>query len=234
MVEHSLPSYRSVGVDRAPQFIYRSVSADPQPIVFNHPTIPFISTVPNQMSARLEVAGIDQGTEAFTDTSALIETLDEPLRQTVQFDAAAFTTGRYPYALTLTNHFLFSKRAAVVRDTLLIRNDQASPFGAGWTLKGLTHAYPQADGTVVLTKGNGGTMVFDRPTPGDFGHPITLPTDQTNGVPPLVADFNNDTFLDIGVPASFGVNGSIKVHLGDGQGGFGGAISSSVSGQPNA
>ena len=45
------------------------------------------------------MAGVDQGAELFTATTGLLESQDETLRQAVQFDAAGFPTGLYPYRL---------------------------------------------------------------------------------------------------------------------------------------
>jgi len=232
--EHQLASYRSLEVNHAPKLIYRSLSAAPQPIISNNPTLSKVSAVPNQVSIKLEVGGVQQGAEVFTDTSGLSETVDETIRQVLQFDATAFPTGDHPYRLTLTNHFGASTIGRFTTGLALIQNEQQSPFGAGWTLEGLGHLTLQADGKAVITEGNGGAVVFDRPAPGSFASPVVLATNTTNGTPPLVADFNNDARLDILVPATFGVNGSVDVHLGTGTGTFGGGINTFVNGQPNA
>ena len=88
-VSHSLTPYRSVGKRRGPRFWYRHLNADPHPILFNNPTIPFLAAMPQLMSAQLEVAGVSQGPAVFTDTGAVTgRTGDYTLRQAVQFDGA--------------------------------------------------------------------------------------------------------------------------------------------------
>ena len=162
-VEHRLASYRSLGVSRVPKLLYRSLSADPQPMIFNNPTISQRSAVPLTMSAQLEVAGVEQDASVVTDTSGLSESTDELIRQVVQFDASMFTTGSYPYSLRLTNQFTRSAVGATVSDRVLVRNEQASAFGAGWTVNGLQRLFTQPDGSVVLANGSGETLRFGSP-----------------------------------------------------------------------
>ncbi|MFB3076521.1 MAG: PKD domain-containing protein, partial [Lysobacterales bacterium] len=217
--EHQLTPYRSVEVDRGAILVYHSGSADPQPILFNNPTISSISAVPDQMSVRLQVAGVEQGTEVFTDTSSFSETQNESLRQVLQFDGSAFSTGHYPYQLTLTSHFAQSSVGNTLSGNVLIRNEQQSPFGAGWTLKGLSRLQVQTNDSAVLTTGEGGVMVFERPKPGTFATPVPLATNTgPNGTAALVGDFNNDTMLDVVVPRTSGVNARAVVFLGNGDG----------------
>ena len=159
-VEHPLAAYRSLGIARSPRLIYRSLSADPQIIIANAPTVSALSPVPQQMSAHLVVGGVVQGPEIFTDTSGLDEDRDEVIRQAVQFDAGAFETGSYPYRLTLNNQYLLSSIGVVVKDTVLVNNEQTSPLGAGWTLEGLERLRLQPDGSAVITEGNGGILLF--------------------------------------------------------------------------
>ena len=55
----------------------------------------------------------------------------------MQFDAAGFDTGRYPYRLMVTNNYSLSSVSSTVLGTVLVNNEAASRFGAGWTLDGL-------------------------------------------------------------------------------------------------
>ncbi len=43
---------------------------------------------------------------------------------------------------------------------MLVNNERASPFGAGWTLAGLQRLRRQAGGEMVLTRGDGSTLKF--------------------------------------------------------------------------
>src|SRR5207249_178688 len=44
--------------------------------------------------------------------------------------------------------------------SISINNLAHSPFGAGWSLDGVAHLYPQKSGQVLLTEGDGATRVF--------------------------------------------------------------------------
>ena len=68
--EHQLTPYRSVEVARGAILLYRSGSADPQPIVANTATILRSGPVSDQVSVSLTVSGIQQTAEIFTDTSS--------------------------------------------------------------------------------------------------------------------------------------------------------------------
>ena len=159
-VDHTLVSYRSLGTSRAARLIYRSLSADPQPIIPFGTTIPVRAAVPPTVSARLSVAGVDQGVEVFTDTSSLNENIDETIRQAMQFDASAIRTGLYPYRMTQTSNYAQSSISNVLTGNVLVNNQRNSPFGAGWTLDGLARLHIQADQSILLADGDGSLLHF--------------------------------------------------------------------------
>ena len=195
---HEVVSYRSLGRERAPQFIYNSLSADPRPVMALHPTLSLNAGVPNLVSTRLEVGGVIQG-EVFTDTSSFTLNTAEPFRQAIQFNASPFPTGSYPIRLLVTSHFNQGSVGTFLSDTVLVRNEKSSPFGAGWTLDGLNRLLLQTDGSAVLAKGNGGTMLYRRPSPGNFGTSMSLSTNENWSLPVVVADFNEDSIPDLAV-----------------------------------
>jgi len=159
-VDHTLVSYRSVGRSRSPRFVYTSLGADPQPILNSSTTIPVRAAVPPILSIRASVADVDQGVEIFTATTSLDENADETIRQVIQFDAAAFPTGVYPYRLKLTSNYPQSSVSSFLPGNVLVNNQQNSPFGAGWTLEGLSRLLVQSDGSMLLADGTGGARLF--------------------------------------------------------------------------
>ena len=219
-VQHELPTYRSISTDRTATLRYDSLSADPQPIIFNFPTIPVESAVPSQVSARLIVAGIEQNASLFTDTSGLSESVDETIRQALQFDAATWETGSYPYQLIFTNHFLRSSISARVNGTVLVNNQRANPIGAGWTLEGLSRVHRQSNGDVLLSTGRAETILFRTPKAGIFEEHVNffLPFSQLNGARVVVEDVNGDQILDWVVPAIAGAGSRADVYFGNGDG----------------
>jgi len=154
-----LPSHRSLGVSRNVEFIYNSLTAYPRPVIPFDSTIPVRSAVPPTISYKISVAGVDQENETFVSTAGLSESVDETIRGAVALDASSFETGVYPYALRLTSNYPSSRVSTTVRDRLLVTNETGSPFGVGWSLKGLQRLHLQADGRAVLTEA-GSAMVF--------------------------------------------------------------------------
>lgn len=159
-VDFTTVAYRSLGAARSLRFVYDSLAADPHPIIGAEATIPARSAVPNLMSARLKVAGVDQGSESFYSTAGLSESVDETVRLSVQFDAVNFKTGNYPFTLEMVNHFGDAAVSGAVEGTVLVNNQRGSPYGAGWQLDGVSRLHPQLDGSVVLTEGDGQILRF--------------------------------------------------------------------------
>lgn len=159
-LDHTLASYRSLGQSRALRLVYNSTHADPRPIVGTLNTISRRAAVPLSISTQLQVAGVNQGAELFMNTRSLNESVDEVVRQAVQFDASQFATGLYPYRLALASHYPRSSVSGSSIGTVLVKNEQKSPFGAGWTLDGLSRLHFAPDGNVILSEGDGSTRVY--------------------------------------------------------------------------
>jgi len=215
-VEHRLAGYRSLGQGRRHRLIYNSLSADPKPIITVTPTISPVSAVPDTISSNLTVNGITQGQEVFTGTSGLDETAFETLRFAFQIDGTGLETGLYPYSLTLRNNFRVSSAARTVNDTVLINNQIGSPFGAGWTLAGVSRLHEAPNGDALVTLGNGGILAFSKSSPGRFRAPTLFSTGVvTKDL--VVGDFNRDGNTDIAVA---NLVSDLSIHLGDGSGEF--------------
>jgi RHS repeat-associated protein len=166
-VEFALPSYRSMGVSRTLKFIYKSNRAKVFPSIPFNATIPIRAAVPPKLSYSLSVGGLEVGTETFINTSALDENRDEIIRAVASFDASQLKTGVYPYRIKLTSNYLNSAISSFISDRVLVVNEHKSTFGAGWGIEGLGRMHFNADGTVVLTEGNGAAVFF-------FGGPHTF------------------------------------------------------------
>ena len=102
---------------------------------------------------------------------------------------------------------------------MLVNNERASAFGAGWTLDGLERLHAQLDGDVVLTRGDGAILRFAPQGAGSgvFNPPSDLsPVDDPRAF--VIDDLDNDGKLDILVPEND--TGNAVLFLGDGLGGF--------------
>jgi RHS repeat-associated protein len=160
---------RSVGAVRNLTLRYTSTSADVRPILPVDALLQQRAAVPPTFSARLTVAGTQQGNELFWNAAGLPENADSVSRLGVQFDASALATGRYPYELMLFSNYPQSSIGGARTDHLLLRNERASAFGAGWTLDGLDRLLPQSNGRLLLAQGDGRLQVY-----GQAGRPLVI------------------------------------------------------------
>lgn len=220
-LEHSLASYRSFGVSRRLKFAYNSLNAYPQPIVSAVITNPFRAAIPTTISSSLQINGVDQGAEAFTDTTGLTVLTNETIRKALQFDGSLLPTGRYPARIKNSSNFGVSTASSFQFENILINNQINSPFGAGWELEGLQKLHLQPDGSALLTEGDGGIKRFSigegQKASGTFAEAFASIVSGAGNSTYEFADFNGDQFADVFY--SQGLN-KVNVHFGDGLGGF--------------
>ena len=103
---------------------------------------------------------MDRGGEIFTSTDGLSESVDESLRQAVQYDASDLPTGLYPYRLRVSSYYRSTVASNFLNGNILVNNQKESVFGAGWQVDGLERLHLRSDGNVVLTEGNGTVKFF--------------------------------------------------------------------------
>jgi len=159
-VAHNLVSYRSLGIDRSLRFIYHTKHAKPNAFVSRLWTPGNLAPSPLNMSTKLKVAGIEQGPEIF-HAGPPCSGFSCPLGRFPRvIDGTAFSTGIYPVELTLSCNFPISRRDAVHTQTVQMINQINSPFGAGWSLKGLEKIHPTQTGDLLLTDGSTEGLVY--------------------------------------------------------------------------
>ena len=157
----TLPAYRSLEASRALTFNYRTFRAFPRPVIEAGGVVARRSAVPPLVSYRLSVGGVEQGTEVYVSTEGFSESADEPFRAGVTFDASAFSSGMHRYALRLTSNFASGTRISrVVDELVMVVNEQANPFGAGWMLEGLFELAFNDDGSVTLIAPGGRSINY--------------------------------------------------------------------------
>ena len=162
-IDHALVNYQSLGIARGVHLVYNSLRAAPRPIINSNATILQRSTIPETISTRLRVAGLDVGEEVHWDTSTLVDDLtDKTIRTVTQFDASTFATGLYTYRLRLISNYPQSSVAGTQNGRVLVYNLQGSPFGAGWGIDGLQQLHAVGDGDLLLTDGDGTAILFTR------------------------------------------------------------------------
>ncbi len=164
---YSLPSYSSMGQNRSVTLVYNSAAGAPNPLVAADVTLTPSNGLPPLLSSSLSVGGVQVAGPVFTSTTQAHDPSDpgltggdQTVRQVLTFDAAAIATGSYPYRFTSSLQYACSKVGATVEDQLIVSNESASAFGAGWTIAGLQHLNIQDD-QIVLTDGSGAALRFE-------------------------------------------------------------------------
>ena len=156
--EFMLPAYRSLATSRALTFIYQSHQALPTPDITFNLRVAAGTARPNSFSYELSVAGLRQGVEAFVSTQGV--TTGVTMRSGLTFDGSEFATGMYPYQLQINGNYTASSIGRVDSGDVMITNEQNSPFGAGWMLRGLYRLAINVDGTVLLVSPTGRSINY--------------------------------------------------------------------------
>lgn len=112
----------------------------------------------------LNFGGLTSGLAApvIWNKSELNENRDETLRGAVSLSGATLSTGVYPYSIRLTNQYGNASVSSDVNGRYSLVNEQNSSFGSGWGLAGLQRIHPQPNDTLLLTAGEGSTLIFNR------------------------------------------------------------------------
>ena len=213
--DHTLASYRSLGVQREMRLFYNSTSAFPCPIIPTQIDLNANASLPNAISTNLKVGGVDLGNVTFKKVSSALT------RQSVMFDATNVNIGLYNYFLEVKSHYESSTVSSTMNDNVIINNQINSPIGAGWTLHGIQRLYGvgRADGRVLLIEGDGSNKFFSLKTLGTGK--FSIPTNFPVGISPssvAAGDFNGDNVLDLAT-ANLGSD-NVSILIGDGTGNF--------------
>lgn len=134
-------SSRALDTDRDLTLVYSSQSGSGRIV------IPFDVSLnanpPDQLTARLEVSGTQQGNTIYFSTSGWSDGLTR--RLALLFDASAFTTGSYGYRIVVTSVYGGTGYDAIVTGRVGVLNETGSAFGRGWRLAGLRKLRAQGD-----------------------------------------------------------------------------------------
>lgn len=181
---YTTPAYTSFDAPRSATLVYSSAQAHPMGLVQVDATDP--SARPAQQLG-LSLQRSDGTLVTFTNDSTELRFTGPGAGATArlagQFDATALATGVYHYTAIVKSYWTSGVDSGSVKQSsvpvaVLVINEQASPFGAGWSMAGLQRLiFPGTDTTsVVLTEGTGALSVFTRTCrtcafsrpPGDF------------------------------------------------------------------
>jgi RHS repeat-associated protein len=169
----ALPGYSSLGVTRAPSFIYNSSMASVRPTILADITIPAETTLTGRMEAELYVAGQKVPGVTVTrldsserpDSALPVQGATSTASVSVTFDGGALATGVYPYTLYVFAGLECSAAAAQVDGKVFVNNLSESPYGAGWKPTEVQRLVTQEDGSVFIEEANGGLSLFSAARP---------------------------------------------------------------------
>jgi RHS repeat-associated protein len=168
-VGYSTPSYTSRDAARSATLVYSSAQAHPMPVIQMDATDS--STYPGQVfSFQLRHGGANKkflaaGPDS-TELYVLKTTGGATTRLAGQFDGTALTTGVYFDTVITKSRWTSGPYSGTVTQTntaipILVLNETASPFGAGWSLVGLQRLYFTSDSlTLLVTDGAGSITRF--------------------------------------------------------------------------
>lgn len=158
---YSTPSYVSLDEPRSLSLSYSSATANPVGLVALEATT-WSSQVPLRLSIqlrRLDTGALLTLTNGATKAFYLGDTGTVALA--AQFDASAFSSGTYPFEVVVETHW--SSGTAVLADTvftqLLILNESASRYGAGWSLS-VPKLFEMPDSSVMMFDGGESLLHF--------------------------------------------------------------------------
>ena len=170
----TLPSYRSLQTDRQTVLTYQTSRANTEfsaPVILTYPTG---IAIPQVLSLRLGIGGIDRGLEHFVDTGSFRVGRDDTIRPVLRFNVDGFSSGIYPVTTIATSHYSDgSKFSGSVTSDMQIVSDGNSSFGVGWQQKGLRRLSVALDAQAVMLISPDGNNVTYRSSAvaGEFASP---------------------------------------------------------------
>ena len=182
--DHALPSYRSLGAERAVRLVYQSRAAKPAAFIsYDLDLDPASTLAPEAHGFRVSIEG--QFHESW------MQGTEDPRRHAFMWDGRndrgeLLPTGCYFYYLRLVNEYrsnfatsangLFGGSAgddlgvaapervvypSSTSGTVMLRNDRSSLLGAGWSVGGIERLFVDpAQTRAVLVEGDGTTITF--------------------------------------------------------------------------
>ncbi len=201
-----LPAYVSQSKVRTLEFSYSSDRAYPVEVLAIEPVVEAATPVPNEISYQGFIDGVLQDYDPRFDSSALVAGVDQSFRVALPLDATELETGLYVGQARVSSHYDASTVSSRIFQDVMVVNDSASEFGAGWRLLNLHRIYPADSGGVILVDGSGFPRRFVESN--GSGSIVTIVA-TGDGAPQVSA---LQSLLDeIGVPHQFRSTGSTVV-----------------------
>ncbi len=166
--------YFSQDAARSVLLLYNSDRGSPRPFVLVNVTpSPTYPGTPTEYRLKAQLNGV---TVRFVNGDSILRFTypgTAPARLGGQFDASGYATGVYPMTITASALYGTSLFDHTVNAKLIVVNDSNSAVARGWTVGGVQRLYLQADGSALITEGNGSAIYFAKS--GDPYHPFITP-----------------------------------------------------------
>jgi RHS repeat-associated protein len=124
-----------------------------------------------------------------------------------QFSATSYATGVYLMDVLVSAYYSGGALITTVISTkLVVVNEASAAIAAGWTLAGIQRAYPTADGSVLITEGDGSAVFFQKSSgvdpfkapPGEFSRLVLSTPSGGQGWTRMFADSTKLVFNSAG------------------------------------
>ena len=167
---YTTPAYTSLDVPRSVSLVYSSGMAYPLGVVAVD-----VKDASFELAQQLSISAVRGGAnETFANgTTELYFSqggTDTSTKRLAAQLSTALATGIYHDTTTIKSRWTSGQYAGTVTQTsvpttLLVDNEAASPYGAGWGIAGLQHLVFTSDSlSLAITDGTGSILLFTRPT----------------------------------------------------------------------
>ncbi len=167
---YTTPAYTSMDLPRSVSLVYSSAMAYPLGVVQVN-----VKDSSFRLAQQISISAVRGGVnETFTNGTTELyvsqSSTDTSTKRLAAQLSTALATGIYHDTTTIKSRWTSGIYSGTVTQTsvpttLLIDNEQSSPYGAGWQIAGLQHLVFTSDSlSLALTNGTGSMLLFTRPT----------------------------------------------------------------------
>ena len=136
--EFSLPVYQTLIHSRSVEFVYQTHRAFVAPVIKAKFAIGESTSIPEYISASVRASGVSESAEIFYDMSELLDKdRNKLIAVNVPLLKTNYETGFHIYSGLITSHYSDSSFSAPIGGRIIVVNEEDSPYGAGWMMKGV-------------------------------------------------------------------------------------------------
>lgn len=168
VVGQSTVAYSSYDSPRSLTLMYNSDRVNPRPIVLVNvgPDLTYAQTPAEyRLQVKVKWDGVNPTLVTFLNgdqTLRFTYPSSAPVRLGGQFDASTHATNVYPMDILVSAYYASTQTLITTDITtqLVLENETSSPVAAGWMVGGIQRLYKQADGSALITEGDGSVVYF--------------------------------------------------------------------------